>query len=190
MIGGVTTSVSRVGGSAGAGVLGGGTAAFFSVISENHSVIGVIGGSAERAVEAHVRRKLDVMELLQSLNEWQNRHGSMQIAKKAASDVCPAVLRHLTIYGSTESCGASRTGEWGAGGQTKTSELISAGGKPGGLQAARQYRKEGGSPTLRVTRLIGEACAAARACISDRTRVPPGSACCLLQVVNLRRVQG
>ena len=50
-----------------------------------------------------------------------------------------------------------------------TSDLNSAGGKPGGLKAALEYRKEGGSPTMRVTRSIGEACAHARACTSDRT---------------------
>ena len=170
MLGGVTTSVSRLGGATGAGVLGGRTAAFFfSGIGGNRSVGGVVGGAVGRAATVRARRNFNAMELLQHLNEWQNCHGSLETAEKSASAVYSAIRRRLTIYGSTESCGASRTGEMGGRGTSEDVRLISAGGKPGGLKAALEYRKEGGSPTMRVTRSIGEACAHARACTSDRT---------------------
>lgn len=145
MIGGVTTSVDWVGGATGAGVLGGGTAAFFSVIGRNRSVGCNVGGAVERAADVRARRKLDAMELLQTLNWLQNCHGSLETAEKTASGVYSALRRRLTISGSTESCGASRTGELGAGGHPMTSDLNSAGGKPGGLDAALEYRREGGA---------------------------------------------
>lgn len=169
MIGGVTTSVDWVGGATGAGVLGGGTAAFFSVIGGNRSVGCNVGGAVERAADVRARRKLDAMELLQTLNWWQNCHGSVQIAEKAASGVYSALRRRLTISGSTESCGASRTGELGGRGTSDDvrSELRGRQARrTGGRTRVPQGR---GSPTMRVTRSIGEACAHARACTSDRT---------------------
>ena len=169
MIGGVTTSVDLVGGATGAGVLGGGTESFFSVIGGKRSVGCNVGGAVERAADVRARRKLDAMELLQTLNWWQNCHGSVQIAEKTASGVYSALRRRLTISGSTESCGASRTGELGGRGTSDDvrSELRGRQARrTGGRTRVPQGR---GSPTMRVTRSIGEACAHARACTSDRT---------------------
>lgn len=170
MLGGVTTSVSRLGGATGAGVLGGRTAAFFfSGIGGNRSVGGVVGGAVGRAATVRARRNFNAMELLQHLNGWQNCHGSLETAEKSASAVYSALRRRLTISGSTESCGASRTGELGGRGTSDDvrSELRGRQARrTGGRTRVPQGR---GSPTMRVTRSIGEACAHARACTSDRT---------------------